>query len=403
MPTIEPSSPAIKQSSKIFPQGANDVLAVFCVVAFVVWNANSNMMMIAQLAFFGLTSVNAYLENRKFSVICVWAVFFYGYCILSQFWAYSVSAAVLFRTTIIKIALLVIFVSLYAQTRREINILLKSVVAGVAVVTVLLLINTPLEQWGGERLGANIGMNQNRVGALYVYGVTICVYYTRKKNLYLPVSIVFAIVLMFTGSRRAFVVMLLVLFLFYLSKLKRPSDLLYTIPVGALLFLLIYLSINNPLLYNVLGRRMEGLLNLLSGEGKVDSSTLKRMELINTGLEQFRNNMLIGYGLNNFVEMNRYSLYSHNNYIELLVNFGLIGAVLYYSMPIVTLFKSLSVWFRKSKEEILPILLIIIVLVSDYGTVSYYSPLTLILLTIAYRLTELSDIRLIEKPEQAVV
>jgi len=192
-------------------------------------------------------------------------------------------------------------------------------------------------------------------------------------------------ILLFTGSRKAFVSLLLVITAFFANKIKKPLNLLYIVPFGVLFISVIYLSMNNPLLYNVIGKRMEGLLSLVSGEGKVDTSALERMELISIGIGQFKEKMFIGYGMNSFRYMNKYFLYAHNNYIELLVNGGIIGAALYYAMPVAIFFKAIAIWLRKTREVIIILIFMALLFVNDYGSVTYYTALNIVLLVVSYR------------------
>jgi len=306
---------------------------------------------------------------------------------LSTLWAYSFSGAWEYRNRILVTTTLIIFISLYADTKREIDITLISIVLSSAILAVVLLINTPLEQWGDERLGREVGMNANSLGMLFAYAATICLYFIKKNKLFLMLFILFGTISLFSGSRKAFVLLLLATVILFFNTIKKPSNILYIIPFGALFFSLIYFTMNNPILYHILGRRIMGLLNAVSGEGRVDHSTIVRLDLINIGIEQFKIKPLIGYGLNSYRFMNKYKLYAHNNYIELLVSAGLIGTVLYYAMPLIILFRSTTIWLTKTRAVILPILFMIIMFVSDYGVVSYYSQLNLIILTVSYRIT----------------
>ena len=369
----------------------NDISAAICICIIVAEYKNTTLLFFTQMLFFFATFVNSYLKSSKVNVICLWAVFFYSLCIISIYWTISTAGAMIYLTTMIKMVLIVVFISLYVEEKREIDIIFKSIIAGTGILALLLFFYTPFEHWGSERIGAVLGMNQNTVGTIFVYGAALCLYYARKTNLYFLLFIVFAAVLMFTGSRRAFILLILLVFLFFVSNIKKPSNLLYIIPFGLIIFALLYLSMNNPVLYNVLGKRMEGLINMFTGEGKVDSSTLKRLDMISTGINLFKDRILLGYGMNSFRYLNKYRMYSHNNYVELLVSFGLIGTVLYYTVPFITLVKSLLMWVTKSKEAVITLLLMVILLVGDYGMVTYYSELAIIIITTSYLTAAMSN------------
>jgi len=270
---------------------------------------------------------------------------------------------------------------------REVDILLKGVLIGTSVLTVLLLVSTPLTEWGTARIGRALDMNQNNVGRIFVYAALISLTYTKKTKLYYILFAVFSVVLMFTGSRTAFVLLLFVVVFFFFSKVKKGTSFLYLIPISALILTLLYFSMNSELLYNVLGSRMEGLLNFFSEDATADHSTRIRMELIGIGFELFKDNVLIGYGIDTFRHLNDRPLYSHNNYIELLVNFGLIGTVIYYGFYLSLLFRSAySLFAKKIEIMVLPVSLIIMILVADVGTVSYFSAFPLILIAISYKI-----------------
>lgn len=75
---------------------------------------------------------------------------------------------------------------------------------------------------------------------------------------------------------------------------------------------------------------LERLESYLSVSG--NSSDNLRAELIRYGLELFAENPLLGYGLNNYQLFHWSGLYSHNNYIEVLVSLGIMGFLIYYSI-----------------------------------------------------------------------
>ena len=64
------------------------------------------------------------------------------------------------------------------------------------------------------------------------------------------------------------------------------------------------------------------------------SSTELRMKFITFGWDKFLESPILGYGIEHFeiLYSDRYSvrLPSHNNYIQLLTSFGIIGLILWY-------------------------------------------------------------------------
>lgn len=85
-------------------------------------------------------------------------------------------------------------------------------------------------------------------------------------------------------------------------------------------FPLYYSIFNIPIFYSILGRRLESSFDFYSGGEKNEGSLSMRSYMIKFGLEKFQEKPILGY--------------AHNNYIELLVNIGVIGAVAFYPMYI---------------------------------------------------------------------
>lgn len=66
----------------------------------------------------------------------------------------------------------------------------------------------------------------------------------------------------------------------------------------------------------------------------MDPSTIERSKLISVGIDQFMKTPLLGIGAGNSVlvgiQASGVEVYLHNNYIDQLVNIGIIGTVIYY-------------------------------------------------------------------------
>ena len=147
--------------------------------------------------------------------------------------------------------------------------------------------------------------------------------------------------------------------------------------------MLYVLIMNVPVLYNIIGVRVENLLLTLSGEGATEASLEDRQRLVNIGLEYIEDKPWVGYGYDCFkmisgmgpngkVPVGAAGFYSHNNYIELLFGGGIIGLALYY-LPVLWLLKSL---FKSlSKAKYIPYLLAMVVsqLAVEYARVTYYA------------------------------
>jgi O-antigen ligase len=77
----------------------------------------------------------------------------------------------------------------------------------------------------------------------------------------------------------------------------------------------------------------ERFLNLLTNEQ--DMSDIERTQMVELGIELFKERPIHGYGIGNYAALCFRDTYSHHNYVELLVSGGVVALVLYYLMLLV--------------------------------------------------------------------
>ena len=146
--------------------------------------------------------------------------------------------------------------------------------------------------------------------------------------------------------------------------------------------LFISLIFNNPVLYDLIGYRFEGmLLALTTGQG--DGSTMERMNMIQDAAKFWETHPIFGIGLNLFSVKGDYGAYSHNNYLELLSTTGLLGFITYYSYHIKTIYNLGRTLKSNRQDNIFGLLIIGSMLFYDIGAVSYNLPLVQIFLLLS--------------------
>lgn len=135
------------------------------------------------------------------------------------------------------------------------------------------------------------------------------------------------------------------------------------------------LMMNIKFLYDNIGHRFEGLFNIFNDVTETDGSTSIRINMIIKGLNFFTNKPLFGYGLDNYQII--YGLetgtivYSHNNYVEMLVNLGLIGFMLYYVFFILILKLLKNTENDENNLKYFFIALILVYFIFELGAVTY--------------------------------
>lgn len=209
--------------------------------------------------------------------------------------------------------------------------------------------------------------------------------------LFLVSCIPLMFVILMSGSRQALLTLAfpLIYYAFFGSKHK----FLWILVGTGFLVLGYYLIMNVEILYSTIGTRTEELINILTGND-VGNEDTSRFELIEFGYNQFWEHPILGVGINNFRVLSNQvpafsgmDFYAHNNYIELLVDVGIIGFAFYYWGYIylfIHLRKIKRITHKEDKLYSWGVVILLLRLVLDLAQVSYYSFVSCMMLCICF-------------------
>ena len=102
--------------------------------------------------------------------------------------------------------------------------------------------------------------------------------------------------------------------------------------------------------------------------------------LIADALEQWWQRPIVGYGIDQYRVVSKYSAYSHNNYTELLASLGVIGLLLYYTIIAVLTVRAVRGVIRGSQASWTVLAIILVLLLMDVARVSYTARSTWLLI-----------------------
>lgn len=239
----------------------------------------------------------------------------------------------------------------------------------------------------GVRLGKGdallLGHNPNTIGMDCAFAGVITFYYFffkgKKAALWSLVPIV--IIVVASGSRKGLFILMfgLILIIFFLQMQKEKAALpmlFKMLLIAAGLIAIVNVILQFPGMEKAREQYM-GLVNsLLGNEEEADVSTQIRENMVHVGWEQFLRTPILGIGLDNAkiinLQYNHFYGYLHNNYIELLVNGGIVGFIIYYSFFIVALKKHLNRLNEKAPLVYISLTLLILRLITDWGRISYF-------------------------------
>ena len=302
---------------------------------------------------------------------------------------------------------IVFFLQDYIQDKKDINFYLQSIiVASVCQFFYLLsiyglnIISALRRSAVYVRLGDE-SSNSNSVGLLLAYGAILAAFFAiqskdrlhvTKLGYYLIMSILLLISLL-SGSRKALFVLFTGLFIvfFFCGQNKNYKDKIKTIIATiAVIAFIIYLVSSIDVFTNVLIRAQK-LIDGLNGTAALDFSSQERIRMIKEGWTVFKSNPILGEGV--YASYHYFGTYSHNNFIEVLMNTGLLGFIIYYFPFLIYFIK----FFRVDKNDKRFTLLLFFYcwfVFGGIGMVSYYEKIVMIMVIIISRWVDLS---LVEK------
>ena len=246
---------------------------------------------------------------------------------------------------------------------------------------------------GGIRIGESASGNVNTVGTyLTFFSVPIFyeIFYKKQKKL-IPIAILEIIFVLLTGSKKALLLTGVLLITLYIIKkgvkVKNMIFIILTILVTSILLIKI------PFFHDIIGFRIVDALGTFGFniEGAHYSySTSVRIKMYSAVPSLFIKHPFIGGGWGFFQTFSGFNVYSHANYIEILITFGLIGFVLYYSFftkLVIEMFKLI-----KSKKEIVPFCYILMLFINDFLVITFCQiPLCYFILFLIYNFINKED------------
>ena len=313
-----------------------------------------------------------------------WSMSIMLLCFISAIYAENIDVAYNgIYTLFIPIALSFSIVQLITSEQDIKNILIMLAISG-GILYILML------QYGlfdiTERLGNEFSGNSNAFASMILLSLisAICSIYLSKNRLLwlLMIAIIIAEyhMLILSEGRKYLITPLLFLFvLLFKSSGYKFSKLIIILAASIIIIPFLWeVLINFGVIGENLLSRFDMTLAMFEGQtGHMGTGDIERKNMISKGFDYFTNSPIWGNGHCNFSYL--FSLensgghighFSHNNYIELLCNLGIIGFVIYYQFYY-KIFKSTYKFHTPSCNIVFTFFIILMIL--EFGIVSYYT------------------------------
>lgn len=361
------------------------VLGIY-VFSIIILSKNPTLVDLSRYAGFVLAGIFAFefVVNRE---KLLWPVEFTTFAaflalmIIAALWAHKRDNAITLSLTFFQLLMFGVIAVNIMVARGSIKPLIFGLLAGLlwAVIVALNEQNFRFMAAASYTRVGSVLNNPNSYAVSLLIGCMLVWHLLQNSERRIPRVILIALILLFlhqiifyAGSRKG----VLAIFLLYpvfllLRQISQPKISLYRIAGTLLLIGVLYITGWHLIEKSVFFSRIEMLQEEFI-EGV-------RGQMIAVALELWRNRPLLGQGTGQFRVVSPWNSYSHNNYVELLANNGLLGFLLFYSFFAVMIKKYLRLFGEKcltvaSLSWLLTFALMLLVL--DLGMVSYYEKST---------------------------
>ena len=281
---------------------------------------------------------------------------------------------------------------------EKVIIVMKSYEWGSALLFIILYYTNNL--FTDARIGGSFTGNSNTFALFmmvaFFFTSWLFLYYEKNKCKKIIAGVIMIMNLttvLLSGARKSVIacmVYIVILFLYKKDRKGRRHLIRNVILISLILLYLWKIMISNPYLYEIVGNRMESLMNQLLGNEVMikGSSSYLREEYRHAAMLGWLKSPVWGHGYDSFhfynAVVNGHDVYSHNNFTELLYNLGIIGFVAYYF----EYFRLTMLGFKSKIPSVKAITIagMIGILLTEYGQVDYNASIIAIFLFIVYKL-----------------
>ena len=364
-------------------------LAIYIATVFV-FSSNIELNIYSQVAFlfmcmcsflYILTEKKAYYVNG----ITVWLFGLLLLAFASLSWSMDVAYGTGKIITLVQLVFLCVFANIMIDSPQKVDFTITAVIFSGYFMYLYTFstvgINGMIEMFSDDiRLGGQVNQ-ENTFGYYSAIVFAFALYKMIYKNkkwyfFFLPLPLIMGL---FSGSKKSLLLLIVVAFLLIALKEKKKI-------VLRTIWAVIIVGIVGVALYRlgIMDLVLKRFNDAFSG---TDVSTNDRQLFIEFGIEKFKEKPLLGYGIEHFGLLfeQTYGVIepSHNNYIQLLTSFGLVGLCLWYGAYIYFFVVGVKNFYTNNIAPIL-VLISVMTFVNDITTTTLINKFTYILLALCF-------------------
>ena len=350
-------------------------IASLYVVAYSQYNAISRILFVVM---FSLTVLDIFVNriNSVFDKPTILILAFLAYAGITTMWVISDEGVGDLIFTLVQLVALYFVIKLNIRSLFDVRRIINAIIVGTLIMCVYTVYYYTIPYIAqciatGDRIGQEI--NQvNGMGLYCAILITMMMYMIlyEKKWFYLLFMPLAVFVQLGCGSRKGFALVIagVLIIAFFRAGNKKTLFIIGALGVVAVLLYIVYtFAESNYFFYRILQT-----ISLLDNDVTLtDKSITDRQLMINLGLDLFKQRPVQGYGPVQF-EYFYNNLYGgwrppHNTYIQILVSFGSIGAILYYGIYVYFIKHIVKIMRKHIRYAPLFLAIIAMMLANDFG------------------------------------
>ena len=310
---------------------------------------------------------------------------------MSLFWCYDSDAVIGDIKKQILFLILVFVLTHLIHKKSDFQVIFKWFIIAGIVYFVWLMFTYGFQYFisqilAGNRIGDEfLQLNKLAMNCAIIFIIALNLLLYKKKKGYIIPMVMMLFLMLGAESRRAFLVLIICSvfsYLLYIKEEKRSRKKIIKIFIGIIIIVAAVYLFNNSSLFTSINSRFDELQN-------IESQDTLREKYLQYGFQSFLEHPILGLGSGNShiitLAAAGKKTYLHNNYIEMLVNLGIVGFVIYYFIYAYLIKCLISTGVDDIETKIM---LIILVgqLISDFGVTSYSYKFTYLIFGLTYAL-----------------
>ncbi len=358
--------------------------SLFCYICTLYVLAYSASYNIISKAFFALTIVATLLEflatrqkikpDRAYLTLVLFVI----YAFITSLWAVNPEGVNSTVSTLAQLLVLFIVIRLNIRDERSFKVFLNALYTGSLIMCLYtILFYGPAEIISRISQGLRIGDEINQANSLGFYSVNLslfALYYVMVQKKYIHIVSVLAsvLVLLGSGSRKCFLVLAMGFALLLIFKSKKGKMVRFLVVLLLCLYALYFIEImaeNNYFFY-----RISEMIKVFSFGAKEydDNSIATRLNMIELAIDLFKENPIFGYGSKQYEHF--YALTyglrrpPHSTFFQLIVSYGSIGALLFYSNHVYAVVQIVKSIIKKNKYATVMIITFASVFMNEFAS-----------------------------------